>query len=509
MWSTFLGGAAYDRIYAAEVDTQGYVYVSGRAGPGFPVTPGAFQPAFAGTTNPGNYGNQNGFLAKLSPDGATLIWATYVGVGELVRDLAIDADGDVYAVLSRAAGSGNLMPAAFANAFTNAFRPNFGRGTECGLVKIKGDGTQVLWATWLGGSGDESGPASVRVDANKQPYICFHTSSTDMATAGTGADTTKSGGADMFVAKLNASGSALIFGTYLGGAGDDTMETHSPAIDAGGNAYVACHTQSADWPVTPGTIGSGLRGASDIGLAKIGLDGRRILSTVLGGAGGENPDGIHIDDAGRIVLVAESNSTDFPVPAGVAHQPASGGSWDGLLCVVSPGMTTLEYGTYLGGTLYDNGRAACLAPDGSIYLAGGTLSPNWPTRHPFQRAFGGGSNAFAPGSGDCILAKFCELADRDGDGSPSLDEFIAGTDALNPADVFNVTGHTMNGATFQTAFNAKSGRYYILKRSPDLAAGNWTEVNRTNALTNDQLLTLIDPSPPGARCFYKVEVFAP
>jgi len=509
IWSTFLGGPAYDRIYAVEVDAQGYVYVSGRAGPGFPVTTGAFQKAFAGTSNPGNYGDQNGFVAKLSPDGANLIWATYVGVGELVRDIAIDADGDVYGSLSRAAGSGNIMPAAFANAFTNAFRPNFGSGTENGLVKIKGNGAQVLWATWLGGSGDESGPASVRVDANKQPYICFHTASTDVATAGAGAVTKNSGGADMFVAKLNASGSALIFATYLGGAGEDSMETHSLAIDSAGNAYVACHTRSANWPITAGALGSVLKGASDIGLAKIGLDGRRISSALLGGAGGENPDGIHIDADGRVLLVAESNSTDFPVPPGVAHQRANGGSWDGLLCVISPDLKTMEYGTYLGGALYDNGRCACLAPDGSIYLAGGTLSPNWPTLRPFQSAFGGGSNAFAPGSGDCILAKFCELADRDGDGSPGLDEFIAGTDALNPADVFNLTGHTMNGATFQTTINGKSGRSYILKRSTDLAANLWAEVNRTNTLTNDPWLALSDPNPPLIRCFYKVEVLLP
>lgn len=509
VWSTFLGGAAYDRIYAVEVDAQGHVYVAGRAGPGFPVTPGAFQKVFAGTSSPGNYGNQNGFVAKLSADGGTLLWATYVGVGELVRDIAIDADGDVYAVLSRATGSQSTMPAAFADAFTHAFRPKFGAKAESGLVKIQGDGSRVLWATWLGGSGDESGPASVRVDADEQPYICFHTSSTDVATAGAGAVTTNAGGVDMFVAKLNASGSALIFGTYLGGAGEDSMETHSLAIDQAGHAYVACHTQSANWPITPGTLGAGLRGASDIGLARIGLDGRRISSTVLGGAGGENPDGIQIDADGRIVLVAESNSADFPVPSGVAHQRANGGGWDGLLCVLSPDLKTMDYGTYLGGSLYDNGRCACLAPDGSIYLAGGTLSPNWPTLRSFQSAFGGGSNAFAPGSGDCILAKFCELADRDGDGSSGLDEFVAGTDALNPADFFRVIDHAMIGTTFQLTVQGKPAHYYILKRSTDLASGNWIEVNRTGALTVDESRTLVDVTPPTVLCFYKVEVVAP
>ncbi len=509
LWSTFLGGAAYDRCYAVEVDAQGYVYVSGRAGPGFPVTSGALQQTFAGTSNPSNYGNQNAFVAKLSPDGATLLWATYVGVGELVRDIAVDADGDVYGVLSRAALSSNTMPAAFANAFTNAFQPSFGAGTESGLVKIKGDGTQVLWATWLGGSGDESGPASVRVDANEQPYICFYTSSTDILTAGAGAVTTNAGLKDMFVAKLNATGSALIFGTYLGGAGDDSMETHSLAIDASGNAYVACVTQSANWPITAGTIGNALKGFSDIGLAKIGLDGGRMMSTIIGGSGGENPDGIYVDAAGRIILVTESNSTDFPIPPGVAHQSSSGGAWDGLFCVIAPDMKKLEYGTYLGGALYDNGRTACIAPDGSVYLAGGTLSTNWPTLRPFQNSFGGGSNAFAPGSGDCVFAKFCEHADRDGDGQSGISEFIAGTDALVATDMLNVQAIAKTGAQFQTTIAGKSGRYYILHRTPDLTTNTWTEVTRTSTLTTDQSLTLVDPNPPPDRCFYRVEVVFP
>lgn len=509
LWSTFIGGPAYDRIYAVELDAQGYVYVSGRAGPGMPVTAGAFQQTYSGTSNPSNYGNQNGFIAKLSPDGATLIWCSYVGVGELVRDLAVDADGDIYGVLSRAALSSNTMPAAFANAFTNAFRPAWGAGTETGIVKVKSDGTQVLWATWLGGSGNESGPASVRVDANEQPCISFFTTSTDVVTAGANADSTNGGLNDMFVAKLNASGSALIYGTYLGGSGDDTMETHSLALDGAGDAYVACITQSSNWPVTPGTAGTALKGNSDIGLAKIGPDGGRLMSTVLGGTGGENPDGIQVDAAGRIILVTETNSTDFPLPPGVAHQPANGGAWDGVMCVIAPDMTELEYGSYLGGTLYDNGRTACLTPDGSVCLAGGTLSTNWPVLRPFQSTFGGGSNAFAPGSGDCIFAKFCELSDRDADGQSGLEEFIAGTNASDAKEVFHAGATSHNGNAFQTTIAGKRGRYYILHRRPDLATGTWTEVTRTSTLTADQTEILTDPSPPTDRCFYKVEVVFP
>ncbi len=96
LWSTFLGGPNYDRIYAVEVDPQGFVYVTGRAGPGFPVTSGALQEQFKGSDHTDSYGWQNAFAAKLSPDGSSLLWATYVGVATLSRDLALDAQGNVY-----------------------------------------------------------------------------------------------------------------------------------------------------------------------------------------------------------------------------------------------------------------------------------------------------------------------------------------------------------------------------------------------------------------------------
>lgn len=511
LWSTFLGGPAYDRAYAVEVDAAGYVYISGRAGPGLPVTAGAMQPTFAGTTSgTSNYGSQNGFVAKFSPDGSQLLWCTYVGTGELVRDIDIDNDGDVYGLLTQAATSSNTMPAAFTGKFANAFRPTAAAGsnTECGAVKIKGDGSQVLWATWLGGSGNDSTAASIRVNrATKSPVVLFYTTSTDVVTAGSGAVATNSGLNDLFVAALNSTGSALLYGTYLGGTNDDAMETHSLALDAAGNAYVTSATKSTDFPTTPGTIGTTLKGPSDIGIAKIGTNGQRIVSTYVGGTGGENPDGIYVDSEGRIVVVAESNSTDFPITAATAFQTTNGGSWDGIMMVLSPDLTTVEYATYIGGTLYDNGRNCYLGQDGSIYLSGGTLSTNFPTLHAFQPTFAGGNNPNAPGTGDCIVAKFCRATDSDGDGKQNMEEFNAGTNTLDPLDYFAIDGSSRDGAGFHSTFQAEKGRYYILERTTTFAG--WQEVARSSTLAALQMLTLDDPSPPSPNAFYRVQAVFP
>jgi hypothetical protein len=511
LWSTYLGGPAYDRAYAVEVDASGCVYISGRAGPGLPVTAGALQKTFAGTTTgTSNYGSQNGFVAKLSPDGSQLVWCTYLGTGELVRDIDIDHDGDVYAVLTQAASSSNTLPSAFTGAFAKAFRPIAapGSNTECGAVKIKGDGSQVLWATWLGGSGDDSTAASLRVNRSTEcPVVLFSTTSTDVVTAGSGAQRTNAGGADMFVAALDSTGSTLRFATYLGGSGEDVMETHSLALDSSGNAYLAFATTSANLPATPGSIGTTLRGPSDIGVAIISTNGERIASTYIGGTGGENPDGIYVTSQGSIVVVGESNSSNFPITPATAFQSASGGSWDGVLFVLSADMKTVEYGTYLGGSLYDNGRNCFLGADGAVYLSGGTLSPNWPIRRALQKSFRGGSNAFGPGSGDCIVAKFCQTTDSDGDGESDIEEFVAGTKSLDSQDHFVVSHVPPSDSGPIYSVTGMKGRRYVLEGTADFMS--WSEILRTPALSSGQDVLLHDTNRVPRHFFYRVQVDFP
>ncbi|MHC4445859.1 MAG: SBBP repeat-containing protein [Planctomycetota bacterium] len=218
VWSTYLGGPHYDRAYAVEVDDAGYVHVAGRCGPGFPVTPGSFQTEYKGTY--GNfYGAQNGFVAKLAPDGKRLVWSSYVGVGNLCRDLAIDRDGDVYVPLGYARESASVSPPKwFSTAFTNAFQKTPRSKTECGAVKIKSDGSQVLWATWIGGSNKDTQEASIRVDNRKRVYLSLNTNSVDIPTTHGAYDRTHNGDDDGYIALLKPDGSDLIYATYLGGS---------------------------------------------------------------------------------------------------------------------------------------------------------------------------------------------------------------------------------------------------------------------------------------------------
>ena len=413
IWSTYLGGPSHDRAYAIEVDNQGYVYIGGRAGAGFPVTAGAFQAVFQGGPGGGPYPAQDGFVAKLTPDGKKLVFASYFGAiddpSHPVRDLAIDHNGDIFVAASTKTGA---YPQAILNAFENGFQPIRPGGGDGVVAKIRSDGSQVLWATYLGGSGTEWGEGSIRVDAAGNVYYLTVTNSTDIPTTAGAFDRTFNGGWDFYLAKLTADGK-LAYGTYLGGSGDEHIETHELAVDAQGNAYIGSGTTSPDFPTTPGAFqrtygGSGGRGtgkmtnySGDVIVAKISSDGSQLVaSTFIGGRYGEAAEGVAVDHAGNVYLTGATFSDNFPVTTD-AFQGSFGGRTDAFAIKLSPDFSRLIYSTYLGGSSGESGRTAT-ANGGGNFLVGGEIDlpgNGWPARKALQPIYGGGN-------ADAILAKF-------------------------------------------------------------------------------------------------------
>jgi uncharacterized repeat protein (TIGR01451 family) len=399
VWSTFLGGPNYDRAYAIEVDSQGYVYVAGRAGPGFPVK-NAFQSTFQGADQ-GIYGWQNAFVAKLMPDGSDVVWASYVGTGYMCRDLAIDADGDVYVPLTYLGATNPALPPA--GWFQNAYQSTVKGGSEFGVAKIKGDGSQVLWATWLGGSGNDSDAGSIRVAADGHVYVAFNTRSNDLPNIAGVWDQTYNLGADYYIARFTPDGSDLVFGTYLGGSGDEWVNTHNLALDRQGNSYVSTATNSSGFPTTPGAFQTASGGSVDITVSKFSPTGALIASTFIGGNGIDNPDGMYVDASGNVYVSGQTSSTDFPVTSR-AYQTSNHGSDDAILLRLSADFSQLLYSTYIGGGAYDNGRSGYMDSYGSLYLAGSSDGAGWPTKNAYQDSFAGGSGTY--GTGDGIMARF-------------------------------------------------------------------------------------------------------
>lgn len=402
LWSTLIGGPYYDRAYGVEIDKDGLICVAGRAGPGFPVK-NAFQPQFDGVDN-GSYGMQNAFVLKLLPDGSDLVWSSYVGVSTLCRDIAVDPNGDVYVP----GGRWNTTRTPPAEWFAHAFQPDPPGGEEdCGVIKIKGDGSRVLWATWLGGSGKDLSAASIRVGRDGMIYVATSTFSSDFPTTAGAHDATYNGAADFCVACLTADGSELVYGTYLGGAGNEWISTHNLAVDEAGNAYVAIPTGSADYPDKRGAFQKDHHGGdTDWAVSKLSPTGALLASTFLGGSGNENADGICVDAEGNVLITGQTQSGDFPVTPDALQAVSQGGA-EAVVVVLSADLNRLLYATYLGGDANDNGRSGFLATDG-LYVTGASDGPGWPARNAYQGLFGGGSGDY--GNGDCILAKLTPAA---------------------------------------------------------------------------------------------------
>lgn len=386
-WSTYLGGPNYERAYAVEVDAQGFVYVGGRAGAGFPVTAGAFQTQFAGGSTSNFYGPQDAFVCKLRPDGTARVWCSYFGVGDdgIARDLDIDAQGNVYLVAWTQNGG---FPAAW---FTNAFKPTKSAGLDIVVAKVKADGSQVLWATYLGGAGDDAGTPAIRVDKDGNVLVLFQTTSAGLPTPN-GADNSLSGVNDQFLAKLSADGSQLLYGTYVGGNGTEASETHGLAVDPQGNGIVAVATTSTDLPTLAGAAQrQNAGGGSDVGVWKVSPTGKFLAVTYFGGGGSDAVQGVATDPSSNVFL---SVTTDSPtIPLTVAG--GAGGGDDVVAVKLSSDLSQRVYAQRFGGSANDIARASWVGPQGQFVLVGQTTSTNFPVfRAPFATAPGGSLDGF-------------------------------------------------------------------------------------------------------------------
>lgn len=368
--STYLGGPNYERAYAVETDAQGFVYVGGRAGAGFPVTSGAFQTTFGGGSTSNFYGPQDAFVCKLQPNLSARVWCSYFGGPDdgIARDLAIDAQGNVYVVAWTDQGG---FPASW---FTNAYKPTKSAGFDIIVAKIKGDGSQVLWATYLGGAGDDSGTPAIRVDASGNVVVLFATTSTGLPTPN-GDDATLGGAGDQFLAKLSPDGRTLLYGTYIGGNGIEASETHGLALDPQGNAIVVVATSSTNVATTNGALQSQYGGGPfDVGVWKVSPTGKFLAVTYYGGSASDAIQGCATDAQGNVYFSATTQSSNIPltVPGG------AGGGDDVVAVKLSSDLTRVMYAQRFGGRGADVARASWLGAQDQFVVVGQTDSPNFP-----------------------------------------------------------------------------------------------------------------------------------
>jgi hypothetical protein len=243
-YSTFLGGSAADQAVGIAVDAAGNAYATGNTqSPDFPTTPGVFD----STAN----GADDAFVVKLRPNGGALSYGTYLGGSgdDEGGRIAVDGAGNAYV-------TGVTFSANFPST-PGAFQTSLHGGEDGFVAKLNPPASALAYATYLGGFGVDYG-SGIAVDTGGNAYVVGAADSTDFPITPGAFQPTNHGGFDAFVTELNASGSALVYSTYLGGSAFD--HGIGIAVDAGGSAYVVGHTQSVDFPTTPGAFKRRTRG---------------------------------------------------------------------------------------------------------------------------------------------------------------------------------------------------------------------------------------------------------
>ena len=453
------------------MDAAGNVFVVGTTqSPDFPTTAGAFRRTGAA----GNFSDV--FVSKINATGTALIYSTFIGGSDLDfgRRIAIDAAGNAYITGQTKSTNFPTTAGAFDRSFNVLNCPRCGIDQyDAFVAKLNAAGSALVYSTFLGGT-DIDDARGIAVDGSGNAYVTGETTSPDFPTTAGAFARTSHGAYDVFVTKLNASGSALAYSTYLGGTAVDNGERI--AVDASGQALVLGFSSSSDFPTTAGALDVTANGGFDITLTKLNAAGNGLIySTYLGGSDVEFAGGLAVDAAGNTYISGTTASADFPTTAGVVDRTQLGG--DAFVSKINPAGSALIYSTLIGGASSDGATAVQPDAAGNVWVTGITSSSDFPvTPDAASTAFHGVADAFVTelnAQGSAVLySTYLGGAQSDGADDAALEEGFG----------IYVAGHTysldfpVTAGAFDTVFNGDPsifwGDAFIAKVSFSLSTSN-------------------------------------
>jgi hypothetical protein len=499
VYSTYLGGSTEDEALGIAVDASGNTYITGSTSSAdFPTTAGSYQTAAKST------GHTEAFVTKLNPTGTELIYSSYLGGSDnddQADAIAVNAAGHAY--ITGYAGSSDFPTTAGAFQATRK-----GVGTTAFVSEFNSSGTALVYSTYLGGSfGGEQG-SGIALDSSGNAYVVGITPEADFPVTPGAFSTTIPGFRSGFVTKLNPTGTALVYSTYLGGSGYDSAQ--AIALDAAGNAYVGGVTGSNDFPVTPGafqqtklapTNGTGF-------ITKLNPAGSALVfSTYLGGSNKEQVKAIAVDAAGTAYAAGHTDSTDFPVTAGAFQDASKPGA--GFVTHLNAAGSSLDYSTFLGpvsGQVSDGPHGIQVNSNGEAYVTGATL-PGFPvTPGAFQTTaslFGSAYVTRLNANGTALIDSTCL-------GGTSNGSFATSGDAI----AIDAAGHAfVAGDTQAKDFPVSSGAFQSTnKTSSSFARTGFVTAFDTNPAvvvgTTTTLTSSANPATLGQNVIFDAAVDA-
>jgi hypothetical protein len=331
----------------------------------------------------------------------------------------------------------------------------------------------LSYSTFLGGAGADDGLA-VAADSSGAAYVTGFTASANFPTTPGAADTTINAAEDCFVSKLNSTGTALVYSTFLGG--NNNTHGNAVAVDPAGSAYVAGVTQATDFPV-PNGLQTSPQGGADGFLTKLSPNGSALsYSTYLGGSADDSANGVALGPDGNAYVVGNTQSANFvnAIGSSVFFDDTLGGTQDAFvvrLDTIAPGSNSLIYGTLLGGSGVDGAQAVAVDIAGDAIVTGSTASADFPVFNAADNSLGGARDAFvtkliAPGAtlvystflgGSGVEDGLSVAVDSAGDAYVATDSFSA--DFPTTPGVFQTTLKGTDDATV-TKYNPSGGVVY-------------------------------------------------
>ncbi len=387
IYSTYLGGSAFDGAKSVAVDFAGNAYITGvTQSTNFPTE----NPIYSALN-----GDTDAFIVKINPSGSALAFATYLGGSaredefgsERAGGITVDDSGNVYVTgCTNSADFPTVAPIQGYGGFGNC---------DAFVTKLSSAGNELIYSTYLGGPGADSANA-IAVDDLGSVYIVG-----DAGKDFPGNPFTNSG--HVFVVKIDAAGSAIAFSMFLGGSSFEYAT--DVAVDSAYNVYTVGNTFSIDFPVLNAaqpTKGGGSSNNHDAFVTKINADGSGLVySTYLGGSQTDEASGIALDELGNAYITGLTQSAlDFPTEN--AYQASYGGErGDAFVTKLSAAGNAFDYSTFLGGNNDENyfsghGPYGGIAVDSNYnaYVTGYTCSVNFPTIGSFLNGNVGSCFAF-------------------------------------------------------------------------------------------------------------------
>lgn len=391
-FSTFFGGSD-DEQYSdiadlgrcdITLDSQDNIIIVGR-------TESTDLPVVNAYQNTHNGGVHDAFVAKLSPNGNTILFCTYLGGSNAEWASCVATDINDNIIVGGTTSSSNFPTLDFYQE-TNLGGPYY--GTDVFITKFNTSG-QLEFSTFLGGTGDDW-CYGIDADSSGRIAVTGSTYSTDFPMDDAYQDTHSGAGVDYFITMFESDDKSIRFSTFLGGNAHEGGA--SLAYDNSGNILVTGLTGSTDFPCHNAYDDTFNGGSYDITVAKFANNGNIIYATYLGGYGWDQPNKIIADSNNNAVFIGHTTSFDYPITTN-AYQKSMQGSNDVCIGVLSYNGDNLSYASFFGGT----GDEECLglAADNlnRIVIAGYTSSKDLPLESAFQTSFGGGSS-------DGFIARF-------------------------------------------------------------------------------------------------------